>query len=62
MLENVGLRYTLIDLGSAGVAARIKAKIDGVNSTPTLIYKEHKLKGVQQITKMLQTIIDTQQK
>ena len=62
LLEKTGLRYILVDLGLASATTRIKAKIKGVNTTPTLIYKNLKLKGLQQITTMLEAIAIKQQK
>ena len=43
LLEKAGLRFTVVDLGLA--MARIRAKMEGVNATPTLIYKGQKMRG-----------------
>jgi len=56
ILEKVGLRYTLVDLGLTSATTRIKAKIESVNTTPTLIYKGQKIKGLQQIVQMVEAI------
>jgi protein-disulfide isomerase len=57
-LEKAGLLCTIIDLGLASSTARMKAKIEGVNATPTLIYKGQKLKGLQQIMGLLEMPTD----
>jgi len=56
VLEKTRLPYTLIDLGLANVMTRIKAKIEGVNSTPTLVFKGQKFKGLSQIMKIVEII------
>jgi len=62
VLEKTGLQYTLIDIGLASASARIKAKIEGINKTPTLIYKGQKFKGLQQIMELFETTANMQQK
>jgi hypothetical protein len=57
-LEKAWLLCTIIDLGSASSTAREKAKIEGVNATPTLIYKGQKLEGLQQIMGLLEMPTD----
>jgi len=52
-LEKARIPYKLIDLSLTNRIARIKAKIEGVNATPTLIYKGQKFRGAQQIVEML---------
>jgi glutaredoxin len=54
-LEKAQLPYKLVDLSLANPIARIKAKMEGVNTTPTLIYKGQKFRGAQQIVEMLET-------
>lgn len=58
-LEKLGLKYTLVDLGQASAITRLKAKIEGNNSTPTLVYKGQKLKGSQQILLKLELLAGT---
>ncbi|MEM3699343.1 MAG: hypothetical protein QXL57_00515 [Candidatus Bathyarchaeia archaeon] len=53
-LEKSGLNYKVIDLTFASSTMRLKAKLEGVNATPTLIYKGRKIKGLQQILNTLQ--------
>ncbi|MDH7563537.1 MAG: hypothetical protein QHH24_01455 [Candidatus Bathyarchaeota archaeon] len=48
-LEKVELRFTLVDLGSAGVVERIRARLDGIKLTPTLVYNGQKYEGLRQI-------------
>ncbi|MBS7632555.1 hypothetical protein KEJ15_02885 [Candidatus Bathyarchaeota archaeon] len=48
-LEKTGLRFTLIDLGLVGTAERVKARLDGIKLTPTLVYNGQKYEGLRQI-------------
>jgi glutaredoxin len=48
-LEKSGIPFKVVDLGLAGAPARLKAKIAGVNKTPTLVFKGQKLKGLDEI-------------
>jgi len=41
---------------------RMKAKMEGVNKTPTLLYKGQKIRGLQQITEMLKATANVQQR
>ncbi|MEM3443106.1 MAG: hypothetical protein QXM86_04535, partial [Candidatus Bathyarchaeia archaeon] len=52
-LEKSGLNYKVIDLTLASATMRLKAKLEGINATPTLIYKGRKIKGLQQILEAL---------
>jgi len=61
-LEKSGLNYKVIDLTFASAATRLKAKLEGVNTTPTLTYKGRKIKGLQQILNMLTAVANIQQK
>jgi len=61
-LEKSGLNCKVIDLTFASAATRLKAKLWGVNATPTLTYKGRKIKGLKQILDMLTAIVKMQQK
>lgn len=61
-LKKTGLRYNVVDLGLASATIRIKAKTKGINTTPTLIYKGQKFKGLRQIVEMLTATVNMQQK
>ncbi|MEM3823617.1 MAG: hypothetical protein QXH87_01655, partial [Candidatus Bathyarchaeia archaeon] len=61
-LEKSGLNYKVIDLTLASATMRLKAKLEGINATPTLIYKGQKIKGLQQILETLTTTLKLQQK
>lgn len=52
ILEKAGLQYTLVDLGLASTSKRLMAKLEGVTTTPTLIYRGQKLQGISQIMSM----------
>jgi hypothetical protein len=52
-VKNSGLECMIVDLGPQGVLAQIKAKIIGVNKTPTLVYKGEKFRGLEQILMVL---------
>jgi len=57
ILTNVGLKYVLINLGLESSINRLIARMRGVNSTHTLIYKGQTLKGLQQIASALETTV-----
>jgi len=46
--------FKLVDLCIASSIAWFKAKMEGVNATPTLIYKGQKFKGLRQISEVLE--------
>lgn len=56
-LGKCGLEFAVVDLGSAGFAARLKAKMKGVGTTPTLFYRGQKLEGVKQIVGSLPKLV-----
>lgn len=58
LLEKAGLKFKIVDLGLADIMTRFKAKIDGVNKTPTLIYEGRKLKGLRHITETLEKLVN----
>jgi hypothetical protein len=62
LLEKAGLRFTVVDLGLAKAMARIRAKMEGVNATPTLIHKGQKMRDLHQIAAMLEKVAGLQQK
>ena len=49
LLEEAGISYRLVDLADASVAAQLRARIMGVNKTPTLLYGGKKYKGLEEI-------------
>ncbi|MCW1296728.1 MAG: hypothetical protein OH319_03540 [Candidatus Parvarchaeota archaeon] len=55
-LERAGISCKVVDLGQASMIAQIRAKIEGVNSTPTLLYKGQKIKGLEQILSALEKL------
>jgi len=62
LLEKSSLPFKVVDLGLAGASARLKAKIAGVNKTPTLVFKGQKLKGLMEIEAFLEKELKVQQK
>jgi hypothetical protein len=48
-LEKAGIVYVLVDLGQASIAMRLKARMKGIKTTPTLMYEGWKLEKLQQI-------------
>ena len=54
LLEKYGLSFRVVDLGLASLLTRLRAKIEGVNKTPTLIFMERKLKGLKEIEAALE--------
>jgi len=55
LLNEAKLNFKLVDICLANPIARFKAKINGVNATPTLVYNGQKFKGLHQITEMLES-------
>jgi hypothetical protein len=54
LLKDAGIPHELIDLSSCSFQARLKAKITGLDETPTLVFKGEKIKGLQAIRQVLQ--------
>jgi hypothetical protein len=54
LLEKSGLLFKVVDLGLASAFTRIRAKIKGVNKTPTLVFMARKLKGLKEIEAALE--------
>jgi hypothetical protein len=59
-LERSGLDYKVVDLSFAGATMRLKATLESVNATPTLIYRGWKVKGLQQILETLEATLNVQ--
>lgn len=55
-LGKCGLGFVVVDLGSVGFAARVKARMKGVRITPTLFYRGQKLEGAKQIVEGLRKL------
>ncbi|MEM3536485.1 MAG: hypothetical protein QXF44_01780 [Candidatus Bathyarchaeia archaeon] len=60
-LERSGLNYKVVDLSLASATMRLKAKLEGVNATPTMIYKGRKVKGLKQILETLENLLSVRQ-
>lgn len=56
LLKEVGTTYKLIDLSDCPFSTQLKAKITGVNETPTLVLNGRKIKGSQNIKQALHKI------
>jgi len=54
LLERSGLQFKIVDLSLENALTRLKAKIEGTNETPTLVYRGQKLKGLRQIAEALE--------
>ena len=54
LLEKSGMQYRIIDLGESSFIAQIRAKITGINQTPTLIVGGKPVKGIENIRKILE--------
>ncbi len=51
-LEQKGLSFSLVDLSGCPLKTRLRARITGINRTPTLVLDDgSKLKGIEQIRK-----------
>ncbi|MGB9683731.1 MAG: hypothetical protein ACPL1Z_02240 [Candidatus Bathyarchaeales archaeon] len=62
LLEKANLKFKIVDLGLADALTRFKAKTEGVNETPTLVYMGRKLKGLGQIEEALEKTANATQK
>lgn len=56
LLKDSGTSHEIIDLSDCSFIIQMKAKILGINETPTLIIGDEKIKGVENIRKALQKI------
>lgn len=54
ILKEAGIAYKLIDLSDCPFTVRLKAKIGGINETPTLILKNIKIEGIENVSQVLQ--------
>jgi hypothetical protein len=54
LLKQAGIPHELIDLSSCSFQARLKARIAGLNETPTLVFQGEKIRGLQAIREVLQ--------
>jgi glutaredoxin len=53
LLESAAINYKIIDLGESSFLTKIKAKLKGVNETPTLIFGNRKIEGIENIQNFL---------
>ncbi|MEM3579957.1 MAG: glutathione S-transferase N-terminal domain-containing protein [Candidatus Bathyarchaeia archaeon] len=60
LLERSGLPFKVVDLSLAGAPARLKAKIARINTTPTLVFKGQKFKGLMEFGAILEKEIKVQ--
>lgn len=56
LLNEAGITHKLIDLSDCSFIKQLKAKITGINETPTLILNGKKIKGIQNIKQALHQI------
>jgi glutaredoxin len=56
LLEKAGIAHKLVDLSSHEFTTRLKARIAGLNETPTLIFYGRKIKGLENIRRLLQKV------
>ncbi len=56
LLEEAKIAYELVDLSDCPFSVQLKAKILGINKTPTLLLNNRKIKGVQNIKQALHQI------
>jgi glutaredoxin len=56
LLKETGAPYRVVDLSDCSFMMQLKAKIFGINETPTLILNGVKIKGLENIKKALQEI------
>jgi len=53
LLDQAQINYKLVDLSDCPFTVQLKAKILGINETPTLILGDEKIKGVQNIRQII---------
>jgi hypothetical protein len=53
LLEKAGIAYERVDLSSRDVKTQLKARITGLNETPTMIFHGRKIKGLENIRRVL---------
>jgi len=56
LLKDAGIDHKIIDLSDCSFTAQLKAKILGVNETPTLVLNDRRIKGADNIKQVLQEI------
>jgi len=56
LLKEAGIDHKIIDLSDCPFTDQLKAKITGVNETPTLVFNDRKIKGAENIKQVLQEI------
>jgi len=56
LLDNAGTHYTLIDLSNCPFITQLKAKLAGINETPTLVINGRIIKGLEKIRHALQAL------
>ena len=56
LLKVAGTAYKLVDLSNCSFSARLRSKIMEVNETPILILNGKKIRGLENIKKVLQGI------
>jgi glutaredoxin len=56
LLKEAGIAYKVVDLSDCSFMMQLKAKMFGINETPTLILNGVKVKGLKNIKKTLQEI------
>ena len=56
LLEKEGIPYRLIDLSNCSLMFNLKAKIFGLNETPTLVLSGRKIKGTKNVESALHEI------
>jgi len=60
LLEKAGISYVLVDLGQASTAMRLKTRIRGIKTTPTLVYEGQKLEKLQRIMLTIESVAQKQ--
>jgi len=56
LLDQAKVSYKLVNLSDCSFITQLKAKILGINETPTLIFESEKIKGIQNIRQRISQI------
>ena len=56
LLEKAGIAYKLADLSRCDATTQLKCRITGLSETPTLIFHGRKIKGLENIRRVLQKV------
>jgi glutaredoxin len=60
LLEKAGISYVLVDLEQASTAMRLKTRVRGIKTTPTLVYEGKKIETLKRIMSTIELVAQKQ--